>query len=806
MSRAPSVIFVALALCAGTAYGQSSTNRPQIGYLYPAGGQQGTAVQVVAGGQFLNGVGAVYVSGDGVSASVVRYIRPLRNLQKEQRDLLQQRLKEVRDTRLAELPGGNRRSLASGRPNRSRANAGTSKPAEKAGDDNAGKVKLPEHPLLFDLDGKSLRELTHVRSVLFFPRQKLQINRQLAEMVLIEVTVDPNAAPGDRELRLATKTALTNPVVFQVGHLPETRELEPNDREATPALPNLPKGVDVPKPPPLDLPVLLNGQIMPGDVDRFRFRARQGQRLVINAQARSLIPYLADAVPGWFQATLALYDALGKEVAYADDYRFDPDPVLFYEIPRDGEYELEIRDSIYRGREDFVYRIAVSDQPFVTETFPLGGRMGVRTSASIAGWNIPETTLALDTSPGRDSLRQTVYHRGKRISNPVLYAVDVLPEFNEAESNDSRDRAQRIDLPKIINGRIAKAGDVDVFSVHGRAGMKIVAEVAARRLNSPLDSLVRVTDASGKVVALNDDHVLKDTHLHKDIVGLVTHHADSHVVAELPRDGTYYVHLADAQNHGGKSYGYRLRLAEAHGDFALRVTPSSISARAGGIVPICVHVLRKDGYDGEIRVMLKNAPTGFELKGGRIPPGRDRVRMTLMAPAKASGAPVALELEGRARVNGQMISRPVVPADDVMQAFLYRHLVPAREFLVAVQKAKWRAPAITLSGHHTVRIPAGGSAQVQLKTRARLPVKEIQLELIDPPEGVTIHDLSAVPGGYTFRLQAEADVLKNGFADNLIVETIRETTPKQQPGKPAPKKRRYSMGFFPAIPIEIVQR
>ena len=112
----------------------------------------------------------------------------------------------------------------------------------------------------------------------------------------------------------------------------------------------------------------------PAASDRYRFQARKGQQLVVAVSARELIPYLADAVPGWFQATLALYDAQGKELAYDDHYRFHPDPVLFYEIPADGQYTLEIHDALYRGREDFVYRIAMGELPFVTSIFPLGGR------------------------------------------------------------------------------------------------------------------------------------------------------------------------------------------------------------------------------------------------------------------------------------------------------------------------------------------------------------------------------------------------------------------------------------------------
>ena len=70
---------------------------------------------------------------------------------------------------------------------------------------------------------------------------------------------------------------------------------------------------------------------------------------------------------------MTLYDAKGAELAYADHYRFQPDPVIYCELPRDGEYVAEIRDSIYRGREDFVYRITVGEVPYITSIFPLGG-------------------------------------------------------------------------------------------------------------------------------------------------------------------------------------------------------------------------------------------------------------------------------------------------------------------------------------------------------------------------------------------------------------------------------------------------
>jgi hypothetical protein len=809
MSRTRKLTFVVLMLCVATVWGQQTAKVPHIGYLYPAGGQQGSVVRITVGGQFLRGAAEVCISGEGVHGSVVRYMPQLRNINGDQRKLLLDRLQELRDKQLGELSGnGESHPIAAAQKSAKR--QAVKPKADKQSAAKTQPVKLPEHPLLEDLEHKSVRELDNIASMFFFPRNKLQPNRQLSEIVLIEVTIDPNAEPGNRELRLRTATSLTNPMVFQVGLLPEVRELEPNDRPGHPEPPELrrltrdPDTLD--KADPIELPVLVNGQIMPGDVDRFRFRASKGQRLVMQVQARGLIPYLADAVPGWFQATLALYDARGKEVAYMDDYRFNPDPVLFYQVPEDGDYEMEIHDALYRGREDFVYRIAVSEQPFITRMFPLGGPSGVRTVASIAGWNLPRTRLVLNTGPDGEAIRHTAFHQAKQLSNTVLYAVDTLPECNEVESNDTINSAEQINLPRIINGCVEKPGDVDVFGFQGRAGERIAAEVYARRLNSPLDSLLRLTDASGHVLAWNDDHVIVDHYLYENMAGLLTNHADSYLMAELPKDGEYFVHLSDSEHHGGPAYGYRLRISPPQPDFSVRVTPSSISMRAGGITPVTVYALRKDGFDGDIEVGLKDASAGFEIGGARIPAGRDHVRMTVAAAPRSADETVALQLEGRAQIGGRTIRHSAIAADDVMQAFLYRHLVPAQELLIFVQKAGWGLSRLELVGEAPVRIPAGGSAQVQLQETRRVNFKDIQLQLNDPPAGLTLGEITVEPKGLTIQLKADKDHVAPGFADNLIIEAIRESVVRKKDGTPTNQKRRFSMGLLPAIPIQIVQQ
>src|SRR5262249_36783960 len=198
-------------------------------------------------------------------------------------------------------------------------------------------------------------------------------------------------------------------------------------------------------------------------------------------------------------------------------------------------------------------------------------------------------------------------------------------ETFEKESNDQPKHAQKLKLPVIVNGRIDCPSDQDFFRFDGKAGDEIVAEVMARRLDSPLDSLLQLTDAKGKQLAVNDDYEDKSA-------ALLTHQADSRILFKLPANGAYYLSIVDAQHKGGAEYAYRLRISRPQPDFELRVTPSGINARSGATIPVGVYAIRRDGFSGEISVKLKDAPPGFSLEGATIPAGQDSVRLTLTLP------------------------------------------------------------------------------------------------------------------------------------------------------------------------------
>ena len=628
---------LALALFAFLLTTHAQPKPPHIGYVYPAGGQVGTTFEIQVGGQFLEGVTNAFITGDDITAEVIDFHRPM---PQGQFNKLRDRLQELRDKRQATRRGDS-------------TNVWTA---------------------------ADQRELDDIREQILKNPPNRNAAPAIADVATVKITIPTNAAPGAREIRLLARGGLSNPMKFCIGALAEFTA--PAAQVDNPEADRLRRQFNL---PPLaapttniarvTLPAIINGQIMPGEVDRYRFTARRGQQLVVAVSARDLIPYLADAVPGWFQATVALYDAKGKELAYEDDFRFRPDPVLHFAIPRDGEYTVAVKDSIYRGREDFVYRLALGELPFVTSLFPLGGTVGTATRVELTGWNLPVTQItATPTTAGVTTL---VLPGTNCWLTTVPFAADELPEAFESESINSNSSAQPLNWPVIVNGRIETPGDTDVFQIEGRAGDTLVAEVTARRLNSPLDAVLKICDANGTQLAANDDCEDRAS-------GLNTHHADPQLLFRVPSDGRYFIHLADTQRHGGPEYGYRLRLSAPQPDFELRAVPASLSVRLGDRVPVRIVAMRHDGFTNEITVALKNAPAGFKTSGGRIAAGTNETTLMLTAPSVRERALFSLTLEGRARTEVGEILRPVVPAEDLMQAFFYRHLVPAQELQVAI--------------------------------------------------------------------------------------------------------------------------
>ncbi|MEI8309592.1 MAG: hypothetical protein WCH98_02430 [Verrucomicrobiota bacterium] len=735
-------------LLAGICSAQQSRD-PDLSYAYPAGGKKGTTIDVTVGGQHLEGITAGEVSGKGVAVTVTGYIKPLP----------QKRFNEFRDS-IAEH----------------RKQAMDSMQADKT-----RKEKPADIVAILQEDGATDEEIRLFR-IMQAQRNdpKRQPNNQLAETVALRLEISPDAAKGPRTLRLYGKSGITNPLSLLVGDFPELSK--PVSTEPPP-----------PSPPVVQFPVILNGQILPGQTDRYVFHAAKGEQLVFVAQARDLIPYLADAVPGWFEPVMTIQDAAGKPLVSAQSFRFAPDPVLAFDVKESGDYTLLIRDALYRGREDFVYRITAGKIPFVTGIFPLGALSGSNANIEVFGWNLPRQRVSLAVPPGEGIEKVPQLSNGFATTD-VAFAHAEFAEPLAAEPDNDPAHAEPVAVPATVNGRIDYPGDADVFSIKCKKGTPVVVEILARRLNSPLDSFLRITDADGKQLACNDDLDDKES-------GLLTHHADSRIDFMPPSNGQFFMHLSDAQRQGGAEYAYRLRIDRPRPDFALRVVPSGINGAPGTTVPVTIYAVRKDGFAGEIDVSTSTA--GYLLSGGRIPAGSDSVTATLTFPETAKGTPLPLEVTGTAEISGSKVSRKAMPADDMLQAFIYHQLVPAPELLAyPVPDRPPRKPL--LLAKDMVRIPADGADAAKVLLPKGLEKNRVRAVLKNPPEGIWIDKVSPGEDGVEIAFKADRTKAKPGSQGNLIVELTagRAAVPTDKDQS----EKRWSLGLLPAISYALAEK
>lgn len=312
---------ILLAAAAAAAQGAD----PYVGYVYPCGIQAGTTNRIVVGGQAFPGKGAshVVVSGEGVEVLSVEMVPNFPNVSGSQFRYLAKWLDGIAagDRTAPPIPTDPKAHVDEWRSNR-------------------------WWQVLGELD---TQKLSIVERALYVKRNPLQATPSLSQRLLVTVAAAPDAKPGPRMLRVFAPNGMSAPRPFVVSAAPHVEE-------ALYAPPHRPRP---PAPAVTNLPCVLDGQIMPGQTDKWTLHLKKGRTVTLRALARELQPYIGDAVPGFFNPALRIVDASGSEVAFADDNFYHPDPVLVFTPPADGDYRLEVHDVLYRGRADFVYSVAV---------------------------------------------------------------------------------------------------------------------------------------------------------------------------------------------------------------------------------------------------------------------------------------------------------------------------------------------------------------------------------------------------------------------------------------------------------------
>jgi hypothetical protein len=188
-------------------------------------------------------------------------------------------------------------------------------------------------------------------------------------------------------------------------------------------------------------------------------------------------------------------------------------------------------------------------------------------------------TIGKEVPPGPHLVR---FYNAEGASPPRVFVVSKVREELEKESgtkdsnDDARDAQPAGKLPAVLNGRLEKSGDVDSWAVEPEIGKWIVADLAARRLNSPIDPSMQLLDPDGTVVAFAHD----------------TFGLDPLVAYQVTRPGRYVLQVSgfahppssDVRFAGSKAAVYRLSVTT--GPYARFAFPNCVARSVPTLVQL----------------------------------------------------------------------------------------------------------------------------------------------------------------------------------------------------------------------------
>ncbi|HXG12045.1 MAG TPA: c-type cytochrome domain-containing protein [Gemmataceae bacterium] len=323
-------------------------------------------------------------------------------------------------------------------------------------------------------EGKYLDGVTEVVASVPDVTAKLIPESRTATAVQADVTVPAHTLASVCRLSLKSPAGQTAALPFLVDLFPAAAEKEPNDSPAT--------GQKV------DLPVSIAGSAgRAGDIDCYRFRAEAGQQIgvqaVTAAAGSKLVPHLR------------LTDPAGQVVAESSS------GFLGHTCTQTGVYALSVHDRDYGGGADMHYRLHVGDIPVVTAVFPLGLQRGTETEIQVEGVNLAgvrsvRVKAPADAQPGTRLPVSISTPQGAPLGNPSV----VVGEFAEVVRGNPGGMMPVVPVPGTANGRIDQPGTSETWRFRATKGQRLIIEVNARRLGSPLDSVIEILDAQGQPV------------------------------------------------------------------------------------------------------------------------------------------------------------------------------------------------------------------------------------------------------------------------------------------------------------------
>jgi hypothetical protein len=427
------------------------------------------------------------------------------------------------------------------------------------------------------------------------------------------VQIAKNAPLGPHVLRVFNADGASVPRLFLIAEQKDPEEIEPND--------------SVKQAQPIGkLPATILGRLEKGgDVDSFSMHVEAGKWLVARLEAY----WLGSPLDG----LLNLVDEQSLRVAFNHDSAKNIDPLLAYQVGRTGTYILQVAGFAhppeanvkFAGTLAAVYRLTVTDGPIAHHIYPTGVQRGHKAQVQLFGWNLAQSGHSnkwFDAS-NLNAAANKEWLSVAGVQGQFSVLVSDAPEQIEIESNNKINQAHQVALPCAISGRIDPPGDEDRFIFAAKKDERWDFRVISGALDLPLDAVLKIEDATGKVLAEDDDGHGRP---------------DAKLVWAAPSDGLYIAAVSDRFGNGGNDFVYRLAIASPIPDFKVVIPDNVIRLEPGKTNELKLTVTRYDGYTKDLRVNVDGLPTGVKVEAAEVPSQNGDVKVTFLA---ANNAPPA---------------------------------------------------------------------------------------------------------------------------------------------------------------------
>lgn len=381
----------------------------------------------------------------------------------------------------------------------------------------------------------------------------------------------------------------------------------------------------------------IEGHVDPVGEDYYRFHADAGESLSFEVLAQRLGTPL--------DALLTLYDEQGQRIVSADDDASSgADCRLAYQFPKAGHYRVGIRDVRYRGGDEYRYRLRIGRFPLVSVAYPMGGRDGSVIDLEWIGRQMFGTrpqSVWVRRARWVTSDQQTVAFSppGADGSGFVTIGVGPFEEELEVEPNDAPSQAHCIaSLPRTLNGRLDRPGDVDTYRLSLKKGEQIEVRAESHRFGSAANVYLQMWNTDRELVG--------DAFGSAGDGPKLSHTAD--------RDGEYRITVEDAQSVGGSDRVYRLTCERQLPGFSLTAESDTFNVPQGGALAVNVKVTRRD-YSGPIDLRLAGLPVPVQFEECRIPSEKNETMLRAILPQTlTAGDSFHVQILGTAEVNGAL--------------------------------------------------------------------------------------------------------------------------------------------------------